>query len=67
VAAAPGLLVAGDLVFAGSVGGPYFCATRLRASLRRVLDAVPSGTAIAPGHGPMTTVEHERRFNPFLV
>lgn len=74
VAEAPGarpggsrLLVAGDLLFAGSVGGAYFCCRRLRASVQRVLDAVPDDTVIAPGHGPLTTVGHERRFNPFVV
>lgn len=60
------LLVAGDLIFAGSAGGAYFCHHRLRANLRRVLEAVPPCTVIAPGHGPMTTVENELRFNPFL-
>jgi glyoxylase-like metal-dependent hydrolase (beta-lactamase superfamily II) len=60
------LLVAGDMIFAGSAGGAYFCHRRLRANLRRVLEAVPPCTVIAPGHGPMTTVENELRFNPFL-
>lgn len=65
-AEAPALLIAGDLVFAGSVGGAYFCHRRLAASLRRILGMVPGNTVIAPGHGPLTTVEHELRFNPFL-
>ena len=62
-----GLLVSGDLVFAGSVGGAYFCSEQLQTNLRRMLDAVPPATVIAPGHGPMTTVENERRYNPFVV
>jgi glyoxylase-like metal-dependent hydrolase (beta-lactamase superfamily II) len=61
------LLVSGDLIFAGSAGGAYFCQRQLRIHLRRVLEAVPRCTVIAPGHGPMTTVEHELRFNPFLT
>lgn len=65
--AGEGLLIAGDLVFAGSVGGAYFSEKQLQASLSRVLRAVPSGTVIAPGHGPMTTVENELRYNPFVV
>ncbi|MBL9188562.1 MAG: MBL fold metallo-hydrolase [Opitutaceae bacterium] len=60
-----GLLVSGDLVFAGSVGGAYFCRDKLRASLRRMLTAVPPATVIAPGHGPLTTVANELRYNPF--
>ncbi len=62
-----GLLISGDLVFAGSVGGAYFSAAQLRASVRRMLTAVPPCTAIAPGHGPMTTVENELRYNPFVA
>jgi hydroxyacylglutathione hydrolase len=61
------LLVSGDLVFAGSAGGGYFCHRQHRTHLRRVLEAVPPSTVLAPGHGPMTTVEHELRYNPFLT
>lgn len=64
---AEALLVSGDLVFAGSVGGAYFCPQQLQRSLRRMLGSVPPRTVIAPGHGPMTTVENELRFNPFAV
>jgi glyoxylase-like metal-dependent hydrolase (beta-lactamase superfamily II) len=60
------LLVSGDLVFAGSAGGPYFCQRQLRAHLRRVLAAVPGDTVVAPGHGPMTTAGNELRYNPFV-
>ncbi len=64
---AEALLISGDLVFAGSVGGAYFCPQQLQRSLRRMLGSVPPRTVIAPGHGPMTTVENELRFNPFAV
>lgn len=64
---AEALLVSGDLVFAGSIGGAYFCPEQLQVSLRRMLDLVPPKTVVAPGHGPMTTVENELRFNPFAV
>ena len=60
------LLVSGDLIFAGSAGGPYHCQRQLRAHLRRVLAAVPPDTVVAPGHGPMTTAGNELRFNPFV-
>ena len=59
------LLVSGDLVFAGSVGGAYFSHAQLQTSLTRMLQLVPPRTVIAPGHGPMTTAENELRFNPF--
>jgi glyoxylase-like metal-dependent hydrolase (beta-lactamase superfamily II) len=59
------LLVSGDLVFAGSVGGAYFSHEQLQKHLTRMLRMVPPCTVIAPGHGPLTTVENELRFNPF--
>lgn len=65
-AAAP-LLISGDLFFAGSVGGAQFCHRQLAANLRRMLEAAPARTVIAPGHGPMTTAENELHFNPFVV
>jgi glyoxylase-like metal-dependent hydrolase (beta-lactamase superfamily II) len=61
------LFVSGDLVFAGSVGGAYYCQRQLATNLRRVLEAVPPQTVIAPGHGPLTTVENELRYNPFVI
>jgi hydroxyacylglutathione hydrolase len=61
------LLISGDLVFAGSVGGAYFSQEQLHSSLRRMLGAVPPATIVAPGHGPLTTVENELRYNPFAV
>ena len=64
--AAP-LLIGGDLLFAGSVGGGYFCCRRLRAQVARVLESLPPETVIAPGHGPLTTVAHERVHNPFAT
>lgn len=60
------LLVSGDLIFAGSVGGGYYCHRRLATHLRRLLDELPEDTVIAPGHGPLTTIKNERRFNPFV-
>jgi glyoxylase-like metal-dependent hydrolase (beta-lactamase superfamily II) len=66
VPSARSLLVSGDLIFAGSAGGPYHCQRQLRAHLRRVLAAVPPDTVVAPGHGPMTTAENELRYNPFV-
>ena len=61
------LLVSGDLVFAGSVGRGEFSQLQLVANLRRVLEAVPPQTVIAPGHGPLTTAANELRYNPFVV
>ncbi len=61
------LLVSGDLIFAGSMGTPFFCRERLQASTQRIFQQLPPATVIAPGHGPLTTLENERAFNPFVV
>lgn len=59
------LLISGDLLFAGSVGGAFFCGSRLREQVNRLLTTLPLATIIAPGHGPLTTLAHERTYNPF--
>jgi glyoxylase-like metal-dependent hydrolase (beta-lactamase superfamily II) len=68
-AGAPGaaLLISGDLIFAGSLGGGYFCCQRQLTHSRRILGLLADDTVIAPGHGPLTTAANERRFNPFLA
>jgi hydroxyacylglutathione hydrolase len=63
---APGVLISGDLIFAGSLGGGYFCCQRQLTHSRRILALLSDATVIAPGHGPLTTAANERRFNPFL-
>lgn len=60
------VLVSGDILFAGSIGGAYFCSERLKKHVSRLLE-LPGETAVAPGHGPLTTIENERTFNPFVV
>jgi hydroxyacylglutathione hydrolase len=64
---ANGVLISGDLVFAGSVGGAYFSHEQLQSNLGRMLRLVPPQTVIAPGHGPLTTAENELRYNPFVL
>jgi hydroxyacylglutathione hydrolase len=59
----------GDLLFAGSVGrtdleGGSF--ETLLQSIREKIFPLGDRTRVLPGHGPMTTVEQERRSNPFL-
>ncbi len=61
-----GVLVSGDLLFAGSVGGAYFSGEQLHAHVRRMLTTLPRATVIAPGHGPLTTADNELRYNPFV-
>jgi hydroxyacylglutathione hydrolase len=64
--AASAVLISGDLIFAGSLGGGYFCCQRQLTHSRRVLALLADDTVIAPGHGPLTTAANERRYNPFL-
>ncbi|SDS31409.1 MBL fold metallo-hydrolase [Opitutus sp. GAS368] len=65
--AGPALLISGDLIFAGSLGGGYFCCQRQLTHSGRIMGLLADDTVIAPGHGPLTTAANERRFNPFLA
>jgi hydroxyacylglutathione hydrolase len=68
--AAAGLAFVGDVVFQGSIGrsdlpgGDY---RQLLESIRQRVLTLPDETVLYTGHGPQTTVEHERLTNPFLV
>ena len=62
-------LIAGDTLFAGSIGrtdlpgGSY---QKIITSLHDQVLAFPDDTVVVPGHGPLTTVGDERQSNPFL-
>ncbi len=63
------LLFSGDLLFAGSVGRTDLrggSTAALLDSLARVVLPMDDATVVLPGHGPATTVGHERRTNPYL-
>jgi glyoxylase-like metal-dependent hydrolase (beta-lactamase superfamily II) len=63
------LLIAGDTLFAGSIGRTDFPGGNLEqimASLRTRVLALPDETRVLPGHGPLTTIGEERESNPFL-
>ncbi len=63
-------LIAGDTLFAGSIGrtdlpgGSY---QKIVESLRGPVLALPDDTIVIPGHGPLTTIGEERATNPFLL
>jgi hydroxyacylglutathione hydrolase len=63
------LLVAGDTLFAGSIGrtdlpgGDY---GQIIHSIESRLLPLPDETRVLPGHGPATTIGVERNTNPFL-
>ncbi len=63
------LLLAGDTLFAGSVGRtdlPGGNAKQLIDSIRTQLLPLPEETVVIPGHGPATSIGAERDSNPFL-
>ena len=62
------VLIVGDTLFAGSVGRtdlPGGNSRVLQESLRR-LKQLDDGIAVYPGHGPTTTIGHEKRTNFFM-
>ncbi len=63
-------LIAGDTLFAGSIGRtdlPGGSIQKIMQSLHNTLMALPDDTVVVPGHGPVTTIGEERERNPFLV
>ena len=66
---APGLL-AGDVLFAGSVGRvdlPGGSWDAMLRSLRDVVLPLDDEAVVLPGHGPATTIGRERATNPYLA
>jgi glyoxylase-like metal-dependent hydrolase (beta-lactamase superfamily II) len=62
-------LIAGDTLFAGSIGRtdlPGGSMDKIMRSLHTQVLALPDETEVIPGHGPMTTIGEERETNPFL-
>ncbi len=63
-------LIAGDTLFAGSIGRtdlPGGSMQKILQSLHGTVLALPDETVVVPGHGPLTTIGQERESNPFLV
>jgi glyoxylase-like metal-dependent hydrolase (beta-lactamase superfamily II) len=63
------LLIAGDTLFAGSIGRtdlPGGDSDQIIDSIHSRLLALPEETRVLPGHGPATTIGAERKSNPFL-
>jgi len=64
-----GLIIAGDVLFRGSIGRtdlPGGSMPQLLAGIRAKLMPLPDETRVLPGHGPETTIGRERRANPFI-
>jgi glyoxylase-like metal-dependent hydrolase (beta-lactamase superfamily II) len=63
------IALVGDTLFAESVGRTDFpggSMATLVESIKQKLFTLPNETEVYPGHGPKTTIEHEKRYNPFL-
>ncbi len=65
----PQIVFGGDVLFSGSVGRTDFPdgdAETLFAGIREKLFTLPDDTIVLPGHGPSTTIGHEKQHNPFV-
>lgn len=64
-----GILICGDTLFLESVGRtdfPTSSSRELTESVHEKLFTLPDDVYVYPGHGPTTTIEHEKTNNPFL-
>ena len=65
----PKQVLAGDLIFRESVGRTDFpggSTEQLVQSIHSHIWPLPDDTVLHPGHGPETTVGHEKQHNPFV-
>jgi hydroxyacylglutathione hydrolase len=63
-------LFVGDTLFAGSVGRTDLPGGDHKVLMRSIADVLlplGDGATVYPGHGPDTTIGHERRTNPFVL
>lgn len=66
---APPLVFAGDVLFHESIGRTDFPDgdfAALASGIRRRLYVLPDDTVVFPGHGPTTSIGHEKSHNPFV-
>ena len=64
-----GALVCGDVIFREGIGRTDLEGgnmAQLTQSIREKVFTLPDETRLLPGHGPESTVGHEKEFNPFL-
>lgn len=62
-------IITGDTLFADSIGRtdlPGGSHEQLLASIRTKLFVLPDEVTAYPGHGPETTIGHEKRHNPYF-
>jgi len=64
-----GFVIAGDVLFAGSIGRTDLPGGNLPILMRSISDrlfALADDIIVCPGHGPSTTIGQERRANPYI-
>jgi glyoxylase-like metal-dependent hydrolase (beta-lactamase superfamily II) len=64
-----GIAFVGDVIFRESIGRTDFPGgsyDQLENSIRSKIYTLPGETILYNGHGPKTTVAHEKKFNPFV-
>ncbi|MFO8054277.1 MAG: MBL fold metallo-hydrolase, partial [Bacteroidales bacterium] len=62
-------VLSGDVLFAEGVGRadlPTGNMETLQKSIKEKLFVLPDDFTVYPGHGPVTTIKHEKTHNPFL-
>lgn len=67
--AAQQFVIAGDVLFQESIGRtdlPGGSFDVLAQSIREQLYTLPDEVVVYPGHGPSTTIGHEKKYNPFV-
>jgi glyoxylase-like metal-dependent hydrolase (beta-lactamase superfamily II) len=63
------ILFSGDTLFSGSIGRtdlPGGSDREMSRTLKTRIATLDVNTVVHPGHGPSTTIEHEKQSNPFL-
>lgn len=61
------VVIAGDALFAGSMGGGMVSFRQALETTRAQLMSLSSETVVCPGHGPLSTIGLELKHNPFFA